>query len=876
MSKHRPCGPDVRRPPRPGGRAARVLIAPVLLWAALATPLPAAPPWASYTVTNFADDFSGAALDTTVWGFYDDRTNVTVSGGQLHLNTVALGTNWSSAGNWDAGGVRTLNFRQKFGYFETRMQIGGADGLNNAFWMNTPPAYVNDHDRLEIDITEAHFHGDHHMNIHDWAPVHVSSGSTLGTNLYPGFHTVGLEWTTAGSLLWYLDGAVVRTFSAGSLNACNTMLPLEVLFSTKVLSFAGTAGAGLLGTHMDVDHVRVWQKPGWRGTTNGNWGSSGNWGADGVPGAGDAAIFNGAADNRVVSLAGDKAVKELYFCTPHCPAFTFAAGNRFLLGSLAAGSGWGGVTVNNDVTNRQVIHTELEAQNPLVFACYSTRPDVSLDLEGDLTSSATNRTLYFAGDGRVNMAGRISGEIGEIHRHNPGELRLTASNAFTGLLRIQDGLVVVTTNGALGLTGGSAYTMVGSGATLALASNVNYALTESVHLLGAGASGRQGALDLLDGSSAALAGPITLDTNAAIGSGASQGLLTLDGNVNTRTNAFTLTLRGNGTAVLNGVVSGDGDVVKTGSGTAVLNGANTFRGGTTVTQGTLVGDTASLPGAISNNALVVFDQAVNATRTNGITGSGSLVKTGTGTLTLATAVTCGGTTTVSNGTLHLSGSLAGPVVVAGGRLRGTGTVGNAATIDGGLHEPGDSTGIMTVLGSYTLRTGGTLRIDINGTTAGSGHDQVRAAGTGGVVTLAGALEVVATNGPAVGTSCVIITNLGTAPVSGGFAGKPQHFIFASSGSWWQIRYDGGDGNDVVLTVVPRPAAPVAGAPGITGGLVRVAFTGDSNLAYRIQASTNLADWASLLLTNAPLLPFSWNDPESTNFPARYYRIQAGP
>lgn len=848
-----------------------------MLWAgALSLPLAAAPPWASYTVTNFVDEFSGAALDTAVWGFYDNRTNVTVSGGQLHLNTVALGSDWSSEGNWDAGGIRTLNFRQKFGYFETRMQIGGADGLNNAFWMNTPIAYGNDNDRLEIDIAEAHYHHEYHMTIHDWAPVHQSSSAALATNLYPGFHLVGLEWTTSGTLNWYLDGTVVRTVSAGALSAFNTMLPLEVLFSTKVLAFAGTPSASLVGTHMDVDHVRVWQKPGWRGTVNGNWGSATNWGADGVPGTGDAAMFNAATSNRIVSLASDKAVKELYFGTTNCPEFMFAAGNQFLLGSLSGGSGWGGVTVNNDVKNRQVIHTAIEAQNPLVLACYSTEPGVSLDLLGSITSTVSNRTLYFAGPGRVIMAGHLASRIGSIYRQNTGELWLTASNAFTGLLRVENGLAIVTTNGALGMPGGSSYTLVDIGATLALASNANYTLAESVHLEGQGESGRQGALDLLDGTAVALGGPITLDADATIGSGTSQGTLTLDGNINTTTNGFTLTLRGNGSTVLNGIIGGAGDVVKTGSGTAIFRGANTYMGATAVAQGTLVGDTTSLPGNISNNSTVVFDQSAHGTWTNAISGSGSLIKSGTGTLTFTRSGTYSGPTTISNGMLRLDGSLAGAVVVAGGMIGGTGTINNAVSIDSGIHAPGNGTGIMTLASNYTLRTGGTLRIEINGTVAGSQYDQLRAAGAGSVVSLAGSLEIEAISGLATGSSFVILTNLGSSAIIGSFSGKPQDFTFAASGYWWQIHYTGGSGNDVVLTVVPTPDAPVAMAPLVAGGQFQFTTKGDSNLAYRIQASTNLADWTLLMSTNAPLLPFIWNDTESTNFAGRFYRIQTGP
>jgi autotransporter-associated beta strand protein len=65
---------------------------------------------------------------------------------------------------------------------------------------------------------------------------------------------------------------------------------------------------------------------------------------------------------------------------------------------------------------------------------------------------------------------------------------------------------------------------------------------------------------------------------------------------------------------VSGVISGSGgSLVKVGSGTLTLTGANTYSGGTTVSAGTLQGTTTSLQGAIANNASVVFDQTTSGT-----------------------------------------------------------------------------------------------------------------------------------------------------------------------------------------------------------------------------------------------------------------------
>ncbi|PPT53567.1 autotransporter-associated beta strand repeat-containing protein, partial [Xanthomonas arboricola] len=60
--------------------------------------------------------------------------------------------------------------------------------------------------------------------------------------------------------------------------------------------------------------------------------------------------------------------------------------------------------------------------------------------------------------------------------------------------------------------------------------------------------------------------------------------------------------------VFTGSITGTGNVIKDGAGALLLNGANGYTGGTTITAGTLIGDTSSLQGDIANNAALVFNQ----------------------------------------------------------------------------------------------------------------------------------------------------------------------------------------------------------------------------------------------------------------------------
>ena len=146
-----------------------------------------------------------------------------------------------------------------------------------------------------------------------------------------------------------------------------------------------------------------------------------------------------------------------------------------------------------------------------------------------------------------------------------------------------------------------------------------------------------------------------------------------------------------------GSSSGTGVFQQLGTGTTVLTGTNTYTGGTTISAGTLQigngGTTGSITGNVTDNATLVFDRSDSVTFSGVISGTGALVQSGGGTLTLTGTSTYTGGTTINAGTLQIgnggtTGSITGNVtdnatlvfdrsdsVMFSGLISGTGALG---------------------------------------------------------------------------------------------------------------------------------------------------------------------------------------------------------
>ncbi|EKT5414387.1 fibronectin-binding autotransporter adhesin ShdA [Salmonella enterica subsp. enterica] len=148
-------------------------------------------------------------------------------------------------------------------------------------------------------------------------------------------------------------------------------------------------------------------------------------------------------------------------------------------------------------------------------------------------------------------------------------------------------------------------------------------------------------------------------------------------------------------------VTGEGQIVKSGSDELIVTGDNNYSGGTTISGGTLTADHADSLGSgdIDNSGVLKVGEGELE---NTLSGSGSLVKTGTGELTLSGDNSYSGGTTIDDGVL----------IAANVNALGGGDVYNAGTLKLDAEGEFNLANVTTQSGATTeLAKGTTLNVD---------------------------------------------------------------------------------------------------------------------------------------------------------------------
>ena len=240
----------------------------------------------------------------------------------------------------------------------------------------------------------------------------------------------------------------------------------------------------------------------------------------------------------------------------------------------------------------------------------------------------------------------------------------------------------------------------------------------------------------------------------------------------------------------------------------------------TFTIGSLEGDGVVYLGqntlTVGGNALsIVFAGLLLPGDPNGGPGTGSLTKTSSATLTLSGANLYTAGTTVADGTLVVSNTTGsatgtGAVFVNAGTLGGSGIIAGPVTVGtgsgtGAFLAPahgGNKQLTLTIQGSVTFNSDSTYTYTFKAKPNKSKTDKVVANGvtinSGASFNLSGQTQGTLTQG----TVLTIIKNTAATPISGTFSNLPDGAIVNVNGNNLQASYEGGDGNDLTLTVVP--------------------------------------------------------------------------
>ena len=576
--------------------------------------------------------------------------------------------------------------------------------------------------------------------------------------------------------------------------------------------------------------------------TSGDWNNAANWMPATVPnGAHDTATFD-VSNVTDVSVQASDILKGMTF-HPLASPFTISIGGSVAVGSLTLGSA--GIVNNSGTT-----------QN-LLIAGLSTDLQASLTFIG--TATAGNGTVITNNPyGTTTFADSSSAGGATFINQSKGGLGMTVfrdnSTAANGIFTNEAG------DGTFGgqinfeddsTAGAGFFTNKGQSLSRGIGGVISFDLNAragTATFINEANSHGAGASMQFAGNSSADHGIFTFEGgtigNSSNASGvfvdnatADEAVITLEPTLSNLNAGGSLSFLDSSTAG-NSTLIAEGGTIGDSGGTISFQGDS--QGGTAQAEllgpaccgGTLAIDAhnpsgvtiGSVDGAgiivLGANNLTVGTNNLSTTFSGLIEGGqgGSLTKVGTGTFTLigsSSVDTYTGGSTVSGGTLIVTNRLysptgTGPVQVNAGTLGGTGKIGGAVTVG-----TGSGTGAflapaagMTVQATLIIHSALTLNADATYTCTfrakpnKAKSDQVVANGitinSGAMIALSGQTMRVLPQGLVM----TLIHNTSANPITGTFINLSDGSIVTINGNNFQASYEGGDGNDLTLTVVP--------------------------------------------------------------------------
>ena len=477
--------------------------------------------------------------------------------------------------------------------------------------------------------------------------------SILGTTNFLAGAAIGLD-TTAG------DRTISTAFGDTAQGALGlTKLGSNTLFLTGTNTYTGntTISSGALSISSTS------ALPGWN--TNGRVS---------VASGGALAVTNALTDANVTSLLG-----TTNFLAGAAIGYDTTTGDRTVAGVIAnTAQGALGLTKvggNNLVLTASSTYTGPTTISSGTLQLGNGTTDGVISTSSGITN---NGALVFNQVATQSYSNPISG-TGTLTKNGAGTLVLNSTNPFSGVTTINSGTLQIGNGTVDGSIAGP------------IVNNANLTFQIVGSKTYAGVVSGTGVLNKYATGTLTLTGSNTYTGVTTVNAGTLQiGDGTTDGSIaGPIVDSANLIFNTIGSRTYGNLISGTGTLNKTGAGTLTLTGTHTYTGVTTVSSGTLqLGDgttNGSIPNSnyISDNAVLVFNVIGNQTCGQWIVSGGSVVKTGTGTLTLSGNNTYSTTTTVSQGVLSISGTASLPSWSTSGKYSvasgATLAVGNAVT-----------------------------------------------------------------------------------------------------------------------------------------------------------------------------------------------------
>lgn len=468
---------------------------------------------------------------------------------------------------------------------------------------------------------------------------------------------------------------------------------------------------------------------------------------------------------------------------------------------------------------------------------------------GSLTGAGTLDTGGFVltsggDDTSTAFTGVVTG-TGGVAKAGTGTLTLSGSNSYSGVTQVNAGTLQASGGTAIGdlsavsVASGASLVLdaaetigslagagsVDNGGFLLTAGGNDVSTTFSGVLSGSGGLAKQGTGTFtlmgtntfsgdvaVDGGTLAVAGGAAIDDLAAV-SLASGTLLAMGGNEtigslsgagNVNNGGFALTTGGDDTSTtFSGAMSGSGSLVKNGSGTLTLTGNNAWSGGTTINSGALFVGNGGTSGAITGP--VTNNGAILFNRSDDSVFNGAISGSGTITKSGAGMLTLGGVSAYT-----------GLTTVTGGALRLTGVLLNSdvevlagARIEG----TGSANGLLMNPGStftvHAASNGVADKLTISGPVSIAGATVNVLADPAGTWSYTTAFTIIDSSGGITGTFANVVTDLVFLDPSLGYTGGDVILTLARN----DVGFDAIARNGNEFAVATALASPAANAPG---------------------------------------------------------------